>query len=382
MQELPVDAKVVCQDGEAGRVTDVVVDPAARAVTHVVVREDELTGREFLVPLDRVAETSREVVKLSCTRAELAEFPEFTATHYVAASSPEAQPVIAQWQMDMATYAYGYEPIYVPTISPDEQVPIVEERVPAGKVAFDRGAHIQTADDQEVGDVTSFVIGSDGKIGHFVLRMGALGDEREVTLPLSAVDHRTPDGARLRLTKAQVEQVPSVPAGGRFSPVGGGPDALDLVSIVFDGTDTADAALRVARDGDKRVDAAVVRKNARGKVSSHEPHDVTTGRSAVAGAVLGGVLSLVGGPLGLVAASAVGAAAGGVVGHVVDRGVPDRYVRDLGRALRANTSALVVLVPQADEAALLEHLAHLNGRVLRLQLSDEMITRLTEQGSS
>jgi uncharacterized membrane protein len=384
LRELPVDAKVECQDGDVGRVTDIVVDPATRAVTSIVVREDDLAGREFLVPLDRVADSSRERVRLSCTKAELVAFPEFTTTRYVAASSPEAQPVIAQWQLDMYTYSYGYEPIYMPTVSPDEQVPIIEDHVPAGKMAIDRGSRIVSSDDQDVGEVTAFVVGLDGAISHFVLHLGEGPDAREVTLPLTSIDHRTDNGARLRLTRADVEALPAVPAGGKFSDIEGGPDASRLISIVFDSVEQGEAALKVARAKENQLDveaAAVVRKNADGKINSHETHDITGGKGAVAGAVVGGVLSLVVGPLGFVASSAVGAAAGGVVGHVVDLGVPDRYVRDLGRALRAGSSALVVLLPQHAEAALLEKMAPLGGQVLRLQLTDEMIASLSHPPS-
>ena len=384
LRELPVDAKVVCQDGDAGRVTDIVVDPASRAVTSIVIREDDLAGREFLVPLDRVTDSSRERVVLSCTKAELTAFPEFTTTRYVAASSPEAQPVIAQWQMDMYTYSYGYEPIYMPTVAPDEQIPIVEDQIPAGKMAVDRGSRIISSDDQDVGEVSVFVVGLDGAITHFVLRIGEGGDAREVTLPLTSIERRTDNGARLRLTRSDVEALPAVPAGGKFSDIESGPDASRLISIVFDSVEQADAALKVARAKDSQLSiesAAVVKKNIDGKISSHESNDITGGKGAVAGAVVGGVLSLVVGPLGLVATSAVGAAAGGVVGHVVDLGVPDRYVRDLGRALRGGSSALVVLVPQHAEAALLEKMAPLGGRVLRLQLTDEMIASLSHPPS-
>ena len=48
-------------------------------------------------------------------------------------------------------------------------------------------------------------------------------------------------------------------------------------------------------------------------------------------------------------------------------------MRDLGRALRPGSSALVVLVPQRTEVALLEKLAPLDGKVLRLALTDDMI---------
>src|SRR5436853_2764374 len=108
MRELPIDAKAVCTDGDAGWVTDVVVDPKARAITHIVVRENNTSGREFLVPLENVTDSSRSLLRLNCRRADLSRFPEFTTTHYVLASSPEAQPVVAQMEMDAWTYSYRY----------------------------------------------------------------------------------------------------------------------------------------------------------------------------------------------------------------------------------------------------------------------------------
>jgi uncharacterized membrane protein len=378
MRELPVDAKVVGSDGDAGWLTDLVVDPATRSVTSIVVRENTGDGREFLVPLDRVTDSSRDEVRLNCTRAELTAFPEFTTTHYVPASSPEAQPIVAAWEMESMSYSYGYEPIYMPVIRPDEQVPIEEHHVPEGQLAFQRGAPVQSKDDQLLGEVVTLIVTpEDGKINHFSLRMGDLGKAREVILPLSTVDHTALGTVFLNLTRAQVDQLPAVPPGGKFSPAANNPDALELISIVFNESAEADRALDLARGVDKQMSVAVVRKGPDGKITSHEVGDLSAGKGAVAGAVVGGVLSLVGGPLGLVAAAAVGGAAGGVVGHAVDRGIPDRYVRDLGRALRPSSSALVVLVPQRAETALLEKLAPLDGKVLRLALTDEMIARLT-----
>ena len=60
-----------------------------------------------------------------------------------------------------------------------------------------------------------------------------------------------------------------------------------------------------------------------------------------------------------------------------DRGVPDRYVRDLGHALRPGTSALIVLVAAGSAERYEEHLSALNGSPLRLALTEDMIARLT-----
>jgi uncharacterized membrane protein/sporulation protein YlmC with PRC-barrel domain len=383
MRELPVDAKAVCTDGDAGHVTDVIVDPVARKVTHVVIRESRLGSREFIVPLERVIDSSMEVVRLGCTTAELAQFPEFTSTRFVSASSPEAQPVVAARELEMWTTTYGYEPIYLPYVpAADETVPITEARVPEGNLAFERGARAESSDGAYVGDVEAFVIRpDDASITHFVLHIGSTGRGREVTLPISTVGRVEDLTVKLSLTKAQIEQLPSVPAGGKYRPVDGQPGSCRLVSIVFDAPGKADEALRLikaeVRSGRVgRAETAVVRKGADGHLHVHEDNDLSAGRGAVAGAVAGGLLSLVAGPVGLVGAAAVGAAAGGLTGKVVDRGVPDRYVRDLGRALRADSSAIVLLVDEQYEHALLEAVAPLGGQLLRLALSDDMLERL------
>ena len=50
--DIPINAEVRCADGPCGRSTYVVIDPASRQITHVVVKEDGFPFAERLVPLD------------------------------------------------------------------------------------------------------------------------------------------------------------------------------------------------------------------------------------------------------------------------------------------------------------------------------------------
>src|SRR5262249_39353352 len=185
--------------------------------------------------------------------------------------------------------------------------------VPEGHLAFQRGAPVQSSDGQLLGEVVTILVNpEDGAINHFVLRLGELNKAREVILPLSTVDHAATGTVVLKLTQAQVEQLPAVPPGGKFSPAASDPDALQLVSIVFEESAEADRALDLARQIDKHMSVAVVRKGMDDKITSQEHGDISTRGAGGAGVVGGGGLRLGGGPLGLVAAGAAGRRRGGV----------------------------------------------------------------------
>ncbi|MFN2203723.1 MAG: DUF1269 domain-containing protein [Caldilineaceae bacterium] len=92
--------------------------------------------------------------------------------------------------------------------------------------------------------------------------------------------------------------------------------------------------------------AAVVRQDAKGKVSIRESEDMSSGKGAGIGAVVGGILGLLGGPAGVVVGAGVGAGVGGALAHH-DAGFRNEGLEDVGSALRPSTSALVITTSKA-----------------------------------
>jgi uncharacterized membrane protein len=88
-------------------------------------------------------------------------------------------------------------------------------------------------------------------------------------------------------------------------------------------------------------DAAVVRRDAEGKVHIKESGDMTTGKGAGIGALIGGVLGLLGGPAGVAVGLGAGALVGGIAAHG-DAGFDNDSLKEIGAALPAGTSALAV----------------------------------------
>ena len=101
MIQIPVDAKVKCTDGHAGRSSHVIVDPVKKTISHVVVAtEESFASRHWLVPVDHITESTSELIRLDCTLEELSAMVEFSEQHYVESEEPEPG------EMAYPTYAY------------------------------------------------------------------------------------------------------------------------------------------------------------------------------------------------------------------------------------------------------------------------------------
>ncbi len=88
-------------------------------------------------------------------------------------------------------------------------------------------------------------------------------------------------------------------------------------------------------------DAAVVSRDAGGKVNITEHGDMSTGKGAGIGALIGGVIGILGGPAGVAVGAGAGAAIGGIAAHS-DAGFNNETLEKIGGALPNSTSALAV----------------------------------------
>jgi sporulation protein YlmC with PRC-barrel domain len=213
-QEIVIGATAEGTDGELGQLTDVIVNPLRRRATHIVIREREAGARTFVVPVSRITGTGHETVRLGCTVAELKRFPEFRVTSYVAATDPRAEVAVEAQEIDAdLAVSAGTSLYYAPYVVPDgDTIPVTEERVPAGEVAFSRGTRVRASDDHEVGSIEEFVLDpQDESITHVIVRSGHLMLAREVAVPVAALATTTDGDVRLNLTRKEVERLPAMP---------------------------------------------------------------------------------------------------------------------------------------------------------------------------
>jgi sporulation protein YlmC with PRC-barrel domain len=201
MVDVPMGAKVQCADGATGRCTGVIIEPTTWQVTHFVVKENRVPFTEHLVSVDQVTETTPDLVRLRCNKSKLAAMQPFVETEY------------QQWNRSEfvgALYSgwYGWPYVVLATMV----TPVKHERIPPGELAVRRGARVKATDGQ-VGRVDEFMIDATTRhITHLVLREGPLWDQKDVMIPVSAIERAGEDVVCLKLDRHTIELLPAVPA--------------------------------------------------------------------------------------------------------------------------------------------------------------------------
>jgi sporulation protein YlmC with PRC-barrel domain len=204
---LMIGAGASCTDGACGEVSRVVVDPVARAVTHVVVEPAGRQGLGRLVPLDMVDATGGDV-QIRCTLAEFENLGAAEETQFVpgtrgyAAYGPEQ---VLAWPYSSLA---GIAPMDGEIVSGVSET-ITYDTVPLGEIAVRRGDRVH-ATDGAIGHVEGLVIDPrNHHVTHVLLQEGHLWGRKEVAIPITAVTGAD-DGIGLNLAKNQVRDLPSV----------------------------------------------------------------------------------------------------------------------------------------------------------------------------
>jgi sporulation protein YlmC with PRC-barrel domain len=203
-----IGSDVTCSDGEVGQLRRVVVDPVARAVTHLVVEPKHRTGSGRLVPID-LAESVDQQIRLQCTTAEFDALEGADETRFLQTTSGvwgyNSGDLLA-----LPYYSLGVEGTVMgggglstrPLVA-------VTDRVPAGDVEVRRGEPVH-ATDGAIGRVQGLVIDPrDHHVTHVLLDEGHLWGKKRVAIPITAVAG-VDDGVRLNLTKDDVRDLPEI----------------------------------------------------------------------------------------------------------------------------------------------------------------------------
>lgn len=151
----------------------------------------------------------------------------------------------------------------------------------------------------------------------------------------------------------------------------------DLIVVTFDSFEQAQSA----REAVKRLqhagqlaleDAAVISKDADGKLHIHNEAERSVKVGAGVGSMVGLLFSFVLPGLGL----AIGAAGGALIAKLLDGGVEKKFVKDVAEQLTPGASAIFLVVNAYQPAALREVFEPYSGRITQTTLNPELAEQL------
>jgi sporulation protein YlmC with PRC-barrel domain len=207
---LELGSRVNCRDEEFGELVDVVIDPATRRLTHLVVepRREDFDARLVPIDLAQSGDDASRAVELRLTAEEVRRLPPvhgvtFLRVGDLPVDDPDWDVGIQQVLAPPYYTAYEIEPM--PT-----DFAVMYDRIPKGDVEIRRASSVASADGHHLGHVDGFVVDPDDHITHLVLERGHLLGRREVTIPIGAVARVETDAIALNLTRDEVGALPEV----------------------------------------------------------------------------------------------------------------------------------------------------------------------------
>src|SRR5436190_605816 len=208
---LELDKTVLCEGQEVGKLADLVVDPVAKRVTHLVVKPEHGAGASHLVPIELVEPTEQVGgIALTCSRAELDALPPVEEFSYLRLGEVETSD--PDWDVgisDVLALPYYDSTGLAGPVDAVGDMGVVYDRVPKGEVELRRSSRVMAADGDYIGDVDGFLVDDTDHITHFVLERGHLWGRREVTVPIGAVASVKSDVVTLTLSKDEITELPS-----------------------------------------------------------------------------------------------------------------------------------------------------------------------------
>jgi uncharacterized membrane protein len=151
---------------------------------------------------------------------------------------------------------------------------------------------------------------------------------------------------------------------------------IQLLVAAFKGEGDAEEVLKELKAAKKdRVigiqNAAVLRRDQKGKLHVKETGDWGGGKGALAGGAVGVAIGILTGGAGLLVGAA-GAAIGGVVAKLRDSGFDDARLKALGASLQPGTSAIVAVIEHTWVAEMEEEMAEAGADVFTAALAADL----------
>jgi len=193
--EFDIGAEARCTDGSAGKVVALIADPVAKALVHIAIEPEHQAGNARVVPVGLVAAADASGVELRCSLDELARLPDFREVEFV--------PYLPDFGDLGAMFALPYYSL------PEQERPVLVDRVPAGEVGIRRHEQVHAADGA-IGQVEGLVVDGESHITHVLLQEGHLWGRKEVAIPIGSLEKIDAEGIHVQLSKSEIGDLPEL----------------------------------------------------------------------------------------------------------------------------------------------------------------------------
>ncbi len=185
-KELILGARVNCQDGAAGRLSRIILDPENRRPTHLIVKRGWPSPREIVVPVSLATKVTREAVELKITRRALADFSDYQVT--VRKGRYEKPMPVPNPQRPIALYTLPSHGAFM----------VLQQRnVPEQSAEVRRGMAVRDGNGHKVGKVEGITVGVNKQQGKYVLFQRSHSRTPRL-IPAELVEGVSSEGVRLQ----------------------------------------------------------------------------------------------------------------------------------------------------------------------------------------
>ena len=159
----------------------------------------------------------------------------------------------------------------------------------------------------------------------------------------------------------------------------------DVILAVFDDQATASKAYQDLHkaEKDKKIDlenVVLIHKEAAGKIDVKEAAEKISGEARI-GALVGGALGILAGPVGVITLGAAGAVVGGLSAKLDDVGFDDERLEMLGETLEPGKSAILAVLESQYSDKLVQELKNRGAQVAVEDLPKDFGQILEDGGS-
>jgi uncharacterized protein YrrD len=206
---LHLGAHVRCSDAPLGTVADVVIEPASRRLTHVVVDTEDAQARLVPVELLGPGDGKGKEVALTGSKEELLALEPIRRFAYLQFDDVPAAEADADVGVEDAVVLPSYGAAELGATEIDPAVGITYDQIPHGEAELRDISLVVTADGHDTGRVDGFLL-SDGVLTHVIVERGGLWSASALTVPIDDVATIATDSVTLRLSKDEVARLPAV----------------------------------------------------------------------------------------------------------------------------------------------------------------------------